>query len=166
MCKIGTIVSSSVHTYLPHLYLFAANRLRRVCHAACTACAFALYNAERLRRPVSFHDVAGFTWAPPWLFFAFSCSSIFLSNSIFCLRAAGVQCFESMEGCFVQIFFMSVGVKPDASSSAINDSAALVEAWRMPEVPAVPSCSSCLVHRSVHNKAMVPKCWLRSTRKR
>ncbi|KAA6422271.1 MAG: hypothetical protein FRX49_07741 [Trebouxia sp. A1-2] len=40
----------------------------------------------------------------------------------------GVQCFESMEGCFVQIFFMSVGVKPDASSSAINDSAALVVA--------------------------------------
>jgi len=33
-----------------------------------------------------------------------------------------------MEGCFVQIFLMSVGVKPDASSSAMNDSAALVEA--------------------------------------
>lgn len=59
-------------------------------------------------------------WGLEALAFARSCSSIFLSSSIFCFRAAGVQNFDSMSGCLVHTFLISVGESPDACSSVTS----------------------------------------------
>lgn len=87
---------------------------------------------------------------------AASCSSILFNSSIFCFRAAGVQCLESIEGCFVHIFFMSVGVNPEASSSAMNESAAFVLAYRALGNKPGGNIFTCCAHRMLIASAMSP----------